>query len=172
MEQPETPKYATLFYEVAVRLNISWAEYMLLEMVYHLSHKTGYCYKSPGYIATDLNLTKRAVNIMINRLQAKGLIERLTDYTLRVSDAYYVAQSTSGKKVPRLQHKPTESPKSGKKVPEVGKKYPGWEKSTPKNYNKNNNRDYENEVEYKKARETSDRIRESMKYNRHSSEIS
>lgn len=165
MNQAEKSTYVTLFYDVRRKLDISVNEYCLLEMVYHLSYRTGYCYKSPGYIAQDLGLTKRAVNLMVNRLAAKGLMERLTNYTLRVTDAYYSVQVLGGKKVPTL-------PASGKKVPEVGKKLTGWEKSTPNNNSENNNKkavDNKKETEprthdtdgagYQHARDTINEIR-------------
>lgn len=130
MNQKETPKYATLFYGVAHQLKISWAEYVLLEMVYHLSHKTGYCYKTASSIAYDMNATKRGVNLMIARLCKRGFMERLTNNAVRVTPKYWAVQST-GNKVPT-------SRESGNKVPKVGTKLTGWEQSTPKNNNENN----------------------------------
>lgn len=147
MNQSEKPTYATLFTHVRVKLDISPAEYWLLEMVYHLSHKTGYCYKTASSIGYDLGLTKRGVNFMIQRLCEKGLMERLTNNAIRVTGQYYSIQVLGGKKLPTM-------PESGKKLPKVGKKLTGWEKSPP------NNNSYNNK-EYNKAREASAKIRAS-----------
>ena len=137
MEQNQTPKFATLFYDVAEQLEISWPEYLLLDMVYHLSYKTGYCYKTPAAMADNLRLTKRAVNYMIVRLAERGLLERLTNHTLRVTEVYSSNQYISGKKVPT-------PPKSGKSKTLGGKLTTPSGKSTTKqqgarvteNYNK------------------------------------
>lgn len=96
-EQVESPRYATLFYAVKEALGISWHEYLLLDMVYHLSVKTGYCYKSRRAIASDLDIAHTSVSRMITRLVDKGLLD-LYKSTYRVTDTYINAQSVSGAK--------------------------------------------------------------------------
>jgi DNA-binding MarR family transcriptional regulator len=138
----ETPRYATLHYDVRKRLDISWTEYMLLDMVYHLSFQKGYCYKSPGYIAEDLGLTKRSINYMIIRLVEKNLLYRGENNELQVKKIYYDIQvlGKGGKKIPTSSESGKKLPEVGNNFPQVGKNFAGWEKSTPQNYNKNDKR--------------------------------
>lgn len=86
--QTETPKYATLLYDVRRTLEISWVEYIILDMIYHLQGKLGYCYKSSQKIGQDLGEDKRTVQYLIQKLIKRGFIERLTDYTMKVTDKY------------------------------------------------------------------------------------
>lgn len=76
-EQQTTPKYATLLYEVRKRLDITWIEYVYLDMVYHLSHD-GWCYKTLDNIGEDLGLDRSNVYRMRNRLIHKDLIKKNT----------------------------------------------------------------------------------------------
>lgn len=69
------PKYATLLYEVREKLDISWTEYVYLDMVYHLSHDT-WCYKSLENIGRDLGLDRSNVFRMRKRLMEKDLIKK------------------------------------------------------------------------------------------------
>lgn len=69
------PIYATLLYEVRKKLDITWTEYVYLDMIYHLSHD-GWCYKSLANIGKDIGLEKTNVYRMRNRLIEKGLIEK------------------------------------------------------------------------------------------------
>lgn len=73
-KQLSTPLYATLFYDVRAELDISWAEYVYLDMVYHLSHD-GWCFKSLENTGKDLGLDRSSVFRMRNRLKDKGLIQ-------------------------------------------------------------------------------------------------
>lgn len=75
MKQNETPKYATLFYDVRKELDINWTEYVYLDMVYHLSHD-GWCFKSLDNTGIDLGLDRSNVYRMRNRLIKKGLIKK------------------------------------------------------------------------------------------------
>ena len=134
MNQKETPKYATLFYEVMRQLKISVLEYVFLDMVYHLSHRTGYCYKSSSNIASDLGVSKRHVNRMILKLSDRGLIERLTTQTLQVTDVYRNAQTLSGTKSPSKQDK------VGTNVLQVGNIVPDREQMSRITGSKNNSK--------------------------------
>lgn len=72
-QQTETPLYATLIYEVREQLDISWLEYVYLDMVYHLS-KDGWCYKSLDNSASDMGISRIGLIKMRNRLIAKQLL--------------------------------------------------------------------------------------------------
>lgn len=74
-QQLETPLYATLLYDVRKQLDITWIEYVYLDMVYHLS-KDGYCYKSLDNCGADLGLDRSNVFRMRKRLLDKGLIKK------------------------------------------------------------------------------------------------
>lgn len=73
--QNETPLYATLLYEVRKKLDITWIEYVYLDMVYHLS-KEGWCYKSLDNCGKDLGLDRSNVFRMRKRLIEKGLLKK------------------------------------------------------------------------------------------------
>lgn len=91
MEQSETPKHAVVFYGVRKELGVTWDEYILCDMVYHLSHRTGYCYKSAENIGEDMGLDKRQVQYIMQKAISKGLMERVTAHTIRVTDKYVYA---------------------------------------------------------------------------------
>ena len=71
--QYETPLYATLLYEVRKQLDISWLEYVYLDMVYHLS-KDGWCYKSIDNSALDMGISRVGLIKMRKRLIDKKLL--------------------------------------------------------------------------------------------------
>lgn len=74
-QQTETPLYATLLYDVRKKLDITWIEYVYLDMVYHLS-KEGWCYKSLDNCGKDLGLDRSNVYRMRERLLKKGLLKK------------------------------------------------------------------------------------------------
>lgn len=88
MEQKEIPRYATLFYDVRQSLGVNWTEYVVLDMIYHLQTKKGYCYKSAANIGKDIGEDKRTVQYILQKMIKSGYLERLTDYTVRVTSQY------------------------------------------------------------------------------------
>ena len=118
-EQEEIPSYTTVIYEVRAALDVSFIEYILLDMVDKLSRRTGYCYKSSQKMADDLGISKRGINKMITRLIEQNLLERVSNnHTLRVTNIYLDTLLVPGNKVPAKRNK------SGNKVPESGNKVP------------------------------------------------
>lgn len=73
-QESKRPLFAHLQYEIADKLDISWAEYVLLDMVATLSLKDGYCYKSITSISHDLRLTFTGTKKMIQRLISRELL--------------------------------------------------------------------------------------------------
>jgi hypothetical protein len=134
LEQPEVPRYSTILFDVRKKLEISINEYVLLDMVYKLSFKTGYCFKSPRLIADDLGLKKRATNYMISRLIERGLLERLTPQTMRVTDNY-IREINSGQKLP------SKEPQGGQKTHTGGQKLHQVGNKSTNNRGDNNNID-------------------------------
>lgn len=74
-KQTDVPKFATLLYEVRRELDITWLEYVYLDMVFYLSHD-GWCYKSLENVAVDLGVDKSSVFRMRKRLISKGLLKK------------------------------------------------------------------------------------------------
>ena len=72
--QTDTPKYATLLYEVLYSLDISISEYFYLDMVYHLS-RDGWCYKSLDNVSNDMRMHRNGVQKMKNRLLRKDCLK-------------------------------------------------------------------------------------------------
>lgn len=86
-QQNEVPLYATLLYEVRAKLDISWPEYVYLDMIHKLSHQR-WCTKSLLHCAEDLGITRRHVIRMKNRLSEAGLIEKNLRGHMRVTKKY------------------------------------------------------------------------------------
>lgn len=84
----ESPRYATLLYDVRKCLGVSIPEYFYLDMVYFLSRKTGWCFKSLEAIADDMGMQKSGVAYMRDRLIKKGYLERNKKGDVRTTDRY------------------------------------------------------------------------------------
>lgn len=127
-QQLETPLYATLFYEARSALQITWNEYMYLDMVQKLHIHQKWCTKSLENCAGDLGLTKRGVSKMKERLLSKGLLEKNIKGHLRVTKKY---TEVAVNKVHQQHVQPVNSvPKSVNFVPSAG------ELSSTKNNNR------------------------------------
>lgn len=111
-EQQLTPKYAHLEYRVLHELDISIAEYFLLDMIYRISgNGSRFAQKKLENIAYDMNISKRGVIIMRNRLLEKKLLIKGTGNRLRTSEkvhkVYFFDEAGNKKvhKVPKKVHK-------------------------------------------------------------------
>jgi len=71
----ETPKYATLMYDVLDVLEVSISEYFYLDMVQKLSYNR-WCIKSIENCANDMRISKRGLIKMRERLIEKGLLQK------------------------------------------------------------------------------------------------
>lgn len=130
-QEAEHLPFITIRPEVMRQLKISANEYMVLDTVYHLSRKHGYCYKSLGYMAADLSLPKMTVKNIIDRLMQRGLLGR-SAAGLTISNTYADAAYISTKTV---QPRTKMVRKRTKMVPAVPKPYDRT-KTAPKKYNK------------------------------------
>lgn len=134
-DQKESPLYATVFYDVRKQLDISWNEYIYLDMVHKLSYER-WCTKSLDNCGADLGITKRGVSKMKVRLIKKGLLKRNIKGHLKVTSQY---TGVAVNKVPLRGNIAGNSvPKSGNSVPSA------YELSSTKN----NNRIKENKDSY------------------------
>lgn len=126
-QENETPLYATLMYEVLKKLGVSIAEYFYLDMIHKLSYQR-WCIKSLDNCAKDMNISKRGLIKMRDRLIKEGLIEKNTKGHLRVTPKYTVVA------VNKVHHTPNmvvnKVPKSVNKVHRSG------EQSATKNNNR------------------------------------
>lgn len=124
----ETPRYATLLYEVRRLLNVSFTEYVYLDMVHKLSYDR-WCNKSLEHTGEDLGITKRAVINMRDRLIDRGLLKRNDKGGLKVTETYVnVAIKTVDNSRKSAVNK---LPRSVNKLHFVG------EQTSPKNNNRN-----------------------------------
>lgn len=154
-QQIETPKYATVLYDVRKKLGISWNEYIYLDMIQKLHINQAWCTKSLLSCAIDLGITKRGVSKMKERLVTLGLLEKNAKGHLRVTSKYTEVAVNS---VPQFVKRSVNSvPKSVNSVPLVG------ELSSTKNNNRitknRENENYEASDDYKKARQASEKIK-------------
>jgi hypothetical protein len=111
-EQLLTPKYAHLEYQVLHELNISIAEYFLLDMIYRISgNGSRFAQKKLENIAFDMNMSKKGVILMRDRLLEKKLLIKGTGNRLRTSEKVhkvYFLDTSENKKVhfiPKKEHK-------------------------------------------------------------------
>lgn len=73
-QDSQKPRYSTLHYGVREQLELNWAEYVLLDLVYHLSAKFGYCNMGRGILAANLGVTRMGLHKMISRLIERELL--------------------------------------------------------------------------------------------------
>jgi DNA-binding MarR family transcriptional regulator len=77
------------------KLGLSFTEYALVDLVYHLSNNPdsyhpGWCYATKDKLAAELDVKKRQLFTMINKMINAGLIERHPETSdLRVSKNWY-----------------------------------------------------------------------------------
>lgn len=83
----ETPKYATLLYDVLEVLDVSISEYFYLDMVHKLSYNR-WCIKSIEHCASDMRISKRGLIKMRDRLTKRGLIKKNIKGHVKVTDDY------------------------------------------------------------------------------------
>lgn len=79
------PKYAHLYYDVLHELDISIAEYFLMDMIYQLC-RGGWSRKRLEYIAQDMNISRLGVMKMRDRLITKGLLEKGVGSRLKTTE--------------------------------------------------------------------------------------
>lgn len=149
-QQTVVPKFAHLQYQVLYDLDISIAEYFLLDMIYQLS-RVGWCNKKLENIAYDMNITKRGVIVMRNRLIERGLLIKGRANRLKTSEKV--------NKVYFIDDKATQ--KSELYSKKVNKVHPKSEQSVSKTSVENNKRLTKNNKG--KYSENKERIREALK---------
>lgn len=144
-QQKETPLYATVFYHIRENLDISWAEYIYLDMVYHLSRE-GWCYKSLENVSKDMGMGKTGVVKMRDRLISKNLLKKSIKGYVKTTDMYH--------KVIRIQEAPYHK---------VEKPYHLVNPTVPLSGTKNNNRiTIEKGAGYLKARAMADKLQRKL----------
>lgn len=116
----QIPKYAHLEYQVLHELEISIAEYFLLDMIFRLSgNGTRWCNKKIDNIAFDMRMSKRGVIDLRNRLIEKKLLKKGVGNRLltseKVQKVYFLDEDELQKvqkvpqKVQKLHSKSAES---------------------------------------------------------------
>lgn len=127
-QQNDTPLYATLMYDVRKKLDVSWSEYVYLDMVQKLHIHQKWCTKSLESCAKDLGITRRAVINMKNRLIEKGLLRKSIKGYLQVTEKYTAVAVNKVHQTPYV---------GVNKVHKVVKKlHPASEETSPKNNNR------------------------------------
>jgi len=86
--------YTTIQHAFRKANELSCNEYVLLDMVYHLSvnpkNKLGWCYASKETLGNEIGLTRQAIISMINRLCERGLMVRHEETNhLRTTEKWY-----------------------------------------------------------------------------------
>lgn len=137
-------RYTTLHYDVLDQLNLSLTEGAVLDTVWKLSLKTGYCFMDREIMAKRLRMTRQGLNKIITRLTARELIVR-GKKGLAVTDAYVdIALFVSGNKVSstpeeKMETKFPAKAKSGNKVSKKRKQsFQQVETKLPNNRGDNN----------------------------------
>lgn len=118
-DSSSTPLYATLLYDVRRELDISFTEYVYLDMVHKLSYRR-WCNKSLAHCASDLGISKFGALRMRDRLIARGYLEKNAHGELKVTPAY---TEVAVNKVGRVVGAPaTKVDQSATKVQRIGHK--------------------------------------------------
>lgn len=87
MTEQLTPRYAHLDYHVLHELDITIAEYFLLDMIYRISgNGSRFAQKRLDNIAFDMNMSKKGVILMRDRLIEKKLLIKGSANKLRTSE--------------------------------------------------------------------------------------
>lgn len=73
--------YTTVFHENRIKLNLTFLEYCLADMIYHLSNNprnkiSGWCTASKEYLSTILGVSKQGLHKALHKLIECGLIEK------------------------------------------------------------------------------------------------
>ena len=143
-DKNERPLYATVFYHVREQLDLTWNEYIYLDMVYHLS-KDGWCYKSLDNVAKDMGMVKSGVVKMRDRLIHKNLLKKSIKGYVKTTDMYHSVVRTDSNTYHSVTNRTTQYNAA---VP----------LSSTKNNNENNNRIKEKGSGYLKAREMANKL--------------
>ncbi|MCL5410420.1 MAG: MarR family transcriptional regulator [Patescibacteria group bacterium] len=74
-------KYTTINHEARERLGLTWHEYGLADLIYHLGNNPqspyrGWCYATKEFLATQLGVSRRAITDMVAKIIDKGLVEK------------------------------------------------------------------------------------------------
>lgn len=145
------PKFAHLQYQVLYDLDISIAEYFMLDMIYQLS-RDGWCNKKLDNIAYDMNITRRGVLKMRDRLIERGLIIKGVANKLRTSEKVNKVYFSD-------DHFIQNRKKSEQSSEKVNKVHPKSEQSFPKNNNRIT-KEYRKDLKNEKAVSLSDMFRQ------------
>lgn len=79
--------YTTIIHDTKNELGISLNEYVIADIVYHLSKK-GKCTAKRSYLAEIIGVTKPGLFKIINSLIEKGLLEKLDDTSLSSTEKW------------------------------------------------------------------------------------
>ena len=68
--------FTTILHDKRKEFNLTILEYCLLDSIYHLSKRKGFCYKSKKSFGEFLGISERQVYNILNKLEDKGMIRR------------------------------------------------------------------------------------------------
>lgn len=76
-----TPRYTTILHDVRIRLGLNFEEYVMCDLIYHLSHNQesanpGWCYASRGWMVDAIGIPERTIKRIISKLVKLGLVVR------------------------------------------------------------------------------------------------
>lgn len=139
-EQQDSARYSVIFYHVVADLGITLEEYIFLDIIYRLSARTGYCYKSAAGIGSDIGMQRRQAARIMRRLYDKGLVTYVDGAGMKVGDTYLDA-AVLHKEKPAAEPKKAWDKMShmGQNVPKVGQNVPSMGQNVPFNRGLNNN---------------------------------
>lgn len=115
--------YTNINHLVRKQLGLSMNEYALCDMVYHLSvhpSGTGWCYMSKQTMCEEFDLSKRAIQYMIERMIERGLLEKHAGTShLRTTKEWsdtYLLDPASAKIAPHVQKLHSDSAKTAPNI--------------------------------------------------------
>lgn len=105
MNNGEQELYARLKYSVLKELDISISEYFFIDMISQLCKKYGWCNKSISNIADDMNMSRRGVILIRDRMIKRGLIIKGKSNRLKVSEIVQKVHFFENEKVHKFPQK-------------------------------------------------------------------
>jgi len=81
-------KYCVVLWEVRRDLDVSVMEYALLDTVYYLSRKKGFCYASREYLAEHMGITRMGLHKLVERMVERGFLSKTPSGKLVVTEKW------------------------------------------------------------------------------------
>lgn len=87
--------YATVYHGLAIKLNLSPIESLVLATILSLSHKEGYAFASQKLYALLLNVTPTTINNALKKLAKQGVTEKIPNKSALGTTCWKLSSQTN-----------------------------------------------------------------------------